>query len=125
MDKVRIKLHLDEWSNFNVEERIRLAKMPCDNPEAMEEYYVHLSSLIKKYRNRIPTSIAKDNEKLIENMSALPQIVADKLSLFQWTISADQWEGLTELQRFALIKLSKAGHESRNFPTALKEFGLI
>ncbi|MHC5830222.1 MAG: nitrate reductase associated protein, partial [Nostoc sp.] len=32
---------------------------------------------------------------------------------------------LTPLQRFALIKLSRAGHENKNFPTAIAEFHLL
>jgi hypothetical protein len=41
------------------------------------------------------------------------------------TISTEQWTGLTTLQRFALLKLCREGHENRNFPIALKEFGLM
>jgi hypothetical protein len=32
---------------------------------------------------------------------------------------------LNELQRFALVKLSHPGHEHRNLPRALAEFGLL
>jgi hypothetical protein len=35
------------------------------------------------------------------------------------------WAELNELQRFALVKLSHPGHEHRNLPRALAEFGLI
>jgi hypothetical protein len=35
------------------------------------------------------------------------------------------WQHLNELQRFALVKLSHPGHEHRNLPAALREFGLI
>jgi hypothetical protein len=35
------------------------------------------------------------------------------------------WQQLNELQRFALVKLSHPGHEHRNLPAALREFGLI
>jgi hypothetical protein len=40
------------------------------------------------------------------------------------TITLSQWQRLTPLQRFALIKLSRPGHEHRNLPLALREFGL-
>lgn len=35
-----------------------------------------------------------------------------------------QWRGLSDLQRFALIKLTRAGHGNDNFYPALVEFGL-
>jgi len=36
----------------------------------------------------------------------------------------EQWRELSILQRFALIKLCRPGHENKNFPIAMKEFGL-
>ena len=44
---------------------------------------------------------------------------------FGLIISKQQWKTLTQLQRFALLKLSRPGHESKNFIRAVKEFGLI
>jgi len=35
-----------------------------------------------------------------------------------------QWKNLNSLQRFALIKLTRGGHENENFIPALREFGL-
>ena len=39
-------------------------------------------------------------------------------------LSDAAWGGLNELQRFALVKLAQSGHEHRNLPLALAEFGL-
>ena len=35
-----------------------------------------------------------------------------------------QWAALTELQRFALFKLTRPGHSNENFIPAMREFGL-
>jgi len=40
-------------------------------------------------------------------------------------LEANRWRQLSELQRFALVKLSHPGHEHRNLPLALAEFGLL
>lgn len=40
-------------------------------------------------------------------------------------LRAEGWAELNELQRFALVKLSHPGHEHRNLPRALAEFGLL
>jgi len=40
-------------------------------------------------------------------------------------LRSDGWMALNELQRFALVKLSHPGHEHRNLPQALAEFGLL
>jgi len=34
------------------------------------------------------------------------------------------WSELNALQRFTLFKLTRPGHRNRNFPLALREFGL-
>ena len=51
--------------------------------------------------------------------------ITEKMNEFGLLISIQQWKTLTHLQRFALLKLSRPGHESKNFPKAMKEFGLI
>jgi hypothetical protein len=40
-------------------------------------------------------------------------------------IRPQAWGELDELQRFALVKLSHPGHEHRNLPRALAEFGML
>jgi hypothetical protein len=35
------------------------------------------------------------------------------------------WAGLTPLQRFTLLKLTRDGHDNENFVPALREFGLL
>jgi hypothetical protein len=59
------------------------------------------------------------------DIKVIPAILQEKAKEFIKEISITQWQSLTCLQRFALIKLSRPGHENRNFPIALKEFGLM
>jgi hypothetical protein len=51
--------------------------------------------------------------------------VQEKANEIEHAIALDQWASLTPLQRFALIKLSRSGHENRNFLPALQEFDLV
>ncbi|MDR9402251.1 MAG: nitrate reductase associated protein, partial [Halothece sp. Uz-M2-17] len=44
---------------------------------------------------------------------------------FNLKINREQWQKLTPLQRFALIKLSRPSHENKNFYPALKEFAIL
>jgi len=125
MDKAGIKLKLAEWSRFNVEERIELAKRPCGNEEEAQRYNHYLAGLIKNHSGNEATELAIDPNPRWADTSRLPDLLQEKLNEFNWHISVQQWADLTELQRFALLKLSKQGHESKNFPKAIKEFGLI
>jgi hypothetical protein len=40
-------------------------------------------------------------------------------------ITLKQWQNLTPLQRFALLKLSHSSHENKNFLPALREFKIL
>jgi hypothetical protein len=40
-------------------------------------------------------------------------------------VTEDVWRGLSELQRYALIKLTRDKHENANFVPALIEFGAV
>ncbi|WP_414520046.1 nitrate reductase associated protein [Synechococcus sp. H55.10] len=39
-------------------------------------------------------------------------------------LTPDFWRSLQDIQRFALVKLSRSHHENKNFLPALQEFGL-
>jgi hypothetical protein len=58
------------------------------------------------------------------NLEEIPELLQEKAKEFNWEITNEQWSGLTNLQRFALTKLYRPGHENKNFPKAMKEFGL-
>ena len=57
--------------------------------------------------------------------SQIPDTVREKAREFQIEISLEQWQKLPPSQRFALIKLSRPGHENLNFYPALKEFHIV
>src|SRR5688572_981761 len=124
MDKAGIKLKLAEWSEFSVEERIELAKKSCSNEEEARQYNNYLTGLIKRYTRNEATVLPIDQHPGWADLNKVPDLLEEKLERFGWFISADQWKALTNLQRFALLKLCKEGHESKNFPKALKEFGI-
>ncbi|MEN9239052.1 MAG: nitrate reductase associated protein [Thermostichus sp. DG_1_6_bins_120] len=54
----------------------------------------------------------------------MPASVQQKAEELGMPISLDFWKNLEDLQRFALIKLSRSNHENKNFLPALQEFGL-
>jgi hypothetical protein len=55
----------------------------------------------------------------------LPALLEASCRQLQLPLPTAAWQQLNELQRFALVKLSHPGHEHRNLPAALQEFGLI
>ena len=125
MDIAGIKLKLSEWKKFGTEERIELALRSCDINEGREQYAAFLEGLIKKYTRRDPTSMEVNKNPAWKELHSIPGILIEKLKEFNWNLSIVQWGFLTNLQRFSLLKLCRPGHENKNFPKAMKEFGLV
>jgi hypothetical protein len=125
MDIAGIKLKLAEWNKFRKEERIELALKPCTTMEEARLYNNYLAGLIKKYAGNEATALAIIQNPEWAELKTVPSILEEKIKKFGPGIGINQWNGLTDLQRFALLKLCKEGHENKNFLKAMKEFGLI
>ena len=125
MDMVGIKLKLFEWKKFSTEERIELALMNCSFNEGSEQYAGYLAGLIKKNTGQDPTIMEVNKTPAWKQLHSIPGTLIEKLKEFNWNLSLVQWGYLTDLQRFALLKLCRPGHENKNFPIAMKEFNLV
>jgi hypothetical protein len=125
MDKAGIKLKLKEWNMFFENERVELSKMPCGRGTEIKEYYEYLAGLIKNHTGNSPTILAVEQQPGWANTDAVPVAISERLKEIGLPFSPQQWKALTQLQRFALVKLSRPGHESKNFEKALIEFGLM
>lgn len=123
LDTCRVKLQLSDWTKFNYDEKDLLAEMPCHTDLEIEIYTDYLNELVWKYTNTTPSLLKNLDPAWI--YAYVPAEVHERTQ--EWNcpvISASQWTRLDVLERFALVKLSRSGHEGRNFPRALAEFGL-
>jgi hypothetical protein len=125
MDTAGIKLTLAEWCKFKSEEREDLAMNQCSNHLEVAQYRLYLQGLVQKYTGRMPSEIPVSKDPEWRNSSEIPVGVLQRVQELQYELTIAQWERLGLLQRFALLKLSRPGHESRNFLKALKEFKII
>ena len=125
MDMVGIKLKLSEWSKFNIDERTELALKGCESAEEKNNYRNFLSTLVFKYTGMEATPLQVESLPRWADLENVNEILQEKAKEFDWNISIDQWKGLTNLQRFVLLKLCRPGHENKNFPKAMKEFKIV
>lgn len=125
MDAAGIKLKLAEWSKFRPEDRIQLALMPAATEEELRSYNLYLSQLVEEYTSNKATALTIDNNPEWADLQSVPFMLAEKAREFNLEITLEQWKALTNLQRFALLKLYKPGHENKNFSKAIKEFNLL
>jgi len=123
LDTCRVKLQLSDWAKFNYQEKDQLAELPCHSPEEVGAYAEYVNGLVWKYTSTVPSLLKNLDPAWVH--THVPAEVREKVQ--EWkcpVISTSQWMQLDLLERFALVKLSRSGHEGRNFPRALAEFGL-
>ncbi|GGH49874.1 hypothetical protein GCM10007423_52170 [Dyadobacter endophyticus] len=123
LDTCRVKVQLADWAKFNYQEKDDLAEHPCHSAAEIEAYAAYVNELVWKYTNTVPSLLKSLDPAWV--YTYVPAEVREKAQ--EWNcpvISANQWIQLDVLERFALVKLSRSGHEGRNFPRAMVEFGL-
>lgn len=124
LDSCGVKLKLSEWAKFNLKDKETLAYLPCYTHTEIENYGIFVKQLVQKYFDYEAGLLSSLNDSW-NNINEVPEEVQQKA--LEWKcpyITIKNWIELDTLQRFALVKLSRSGHEGRNFPVALAEFGL-
>lgn len=124
LDACGIKLRLAEWSRMIPSERKHLAQSPCFTLPQIEQYRKDLTRIILDRTGNQATELPIPANTAWEKMDKIPDSIKEKLQEFSCSVTLTQWQSLSDLQRFALLKLSYPGHENKNFPKALAEFGL-
>ena len=125
LDTIGIKLPLKAWSRFSESERSQLAFDPCETETDISEYKNLVLELAKNHSIEDLGILRILGKPGWNNPDSIPEPLLEKFGQFRQQISISQWRSLTNLQRFALMKLSRPGHESKNFEKALVEFGLF
>jgi hypothetical protein len=124
LDVSGVKLKLNEWAKLGQAERLALAKNPCKTPAEIGAYKEGLSRLVEKTMGARPSMLLDLPDPVWEDAARVPDQVLDQARQLGLDLSPEAWSGLSPLQRFALTKLSRPGHENRNFLPAMREFGL-
>jgi hypothetical protein len=122
LDLVGVKLKLNEWSKFSQAEREYLAALPVGTDAERQAFRNTLVLLTRVACGAIPSLM--DPVVPDWNIREVPDQVADKAVSLGLTVPRESWERLDEMERFALMKLSRPGHEGKNFAPALEEFGV-
>ncbi len=122
LDTCGIKLKLHEWVKLTVADKARLAEQPCYTRAEIAQYRLDLIELVQlRCQHRVSELSAVD--AVWELLDNVPGEVQQKALDYECTpLTVQQWLQLDVLQRFALVKLSRSGHEGKNFPRAIREF---
>ena len=125
LDTCGVKLKLEHWNQFTQSERQNLVDWPCSSNSEAEAYRDKLQTLITEKAGAPAKTLEVPKNPPWQSQSVIPEQVQKKFKEQSVPLSLSQWAGLSELQRFALIKLSRPSHENSNFLPAVKEFSLM
>ena len=124
LDLAGIKLKLQHWSELHEAERAELLAW-ADDPAAIEALRQHLLERSAALSAGQAKDLPRPDAEPWQQATQLPDVLAASCAQLGLELPSAGWGELTELQRFALVKLSHPGHEHRNLPRALAEFGLL
>ena len=124
LDICGVKLKLSQWNHFTPDDRQALVTLPCEAKAEIQTYRKFLHQLIFDRTGAAATDLEIDPAPVWLNVTQVPDNVQQKVQEVEAELSLVQWQKLTSLQRFALIKLSRSSHENSNFLPALQEFDL-
>tara|TARA_R110002124_G_scaffold114535_22_gene269456 strand:+ start:12744 stop:13259 length:516 start_codon:yes stop_codon:yes gene_type:complete len=124
LDLVGIKLTLRQWSRLGAVQRQALLLEPCGDAGEIAGYGAALRGVLERM-GEVAAPVTADIA-LWQDRADVPAIVVSQAQA-KGTIAPTiaQWRRLTPLQRFAIIKLARPGHENENFLPAMVEFGLV
>jgi hypothetical protein len=125
LDTCGVKLKLHQWNVLTQDDRQQLLDRFCESAAETQAYREFLQALILARSGEVASLLEVEADPDWLNASQIPDSVLEKAESVGETVGVQQWEGLKPLQRFALIKLSRSGHENSNFRPALEEFGLV
>lgn len=124
LDTCGVKLKLSHWTQFSATERQALVEKPCSHEE-ITAYREFLQQLVQQHTGVAAGELPIEPHPAWLNNTEIPSDLQAKAKEVGTTITLQQWQYLTPLQRFALIKLSRPSHENKNFIPALQEFHLL
>ena len=125
LDSCGVKLKLHEWAKFSLADKELLATLPCFQADEIQRYENFVRKLVKNYFGYEASTLTFIDDNW-NNISQVPKEIHQKSKEWECpAVSLKDWINLNTLQRFALVKLSRSGHEGKNFPVALREFGVI
>lgn len=125
LDRCGIKLSLRQWSRFTRADRQDLLDAPCASNAEAEVYRQTLVELVERRAGEAAKPLPEPPSGAWDVADATPPVVAAHAHAKGLRPPSDgEWAGLSVLQRFVLVKLTRDNHDNVNFAPAMREFGL-
>jgi hypothetical protein len=125
LDLCGVKLQLSQWQMLSQEEQRILADLPFELNDQLVPFREMVKQIVLKNSGTPVSVLPLEPNPPWENKTVIPTRLQERAIELGCALNLEQWAALTPLQRFALVKLVRPGHENRNLLLALQEFGLV
>ena len=120
LDLIGLKLKLSHWLAMEQAQRQDIVDW-SDDSVSLTRLRHHLQNLTRS----MTEGMAKDLPVVLNEPWQRPDVLPDQLRVAAISRCVDltvaQWAGLCELERFALCKLARPGHDHHNLDAAFSE----
>jgi|RhiMetdeSRZDD1v2_1073273.scaffolds.fasta_scaffold13123_8 hypothetical protein len=125
LDLCGVKLQVSQWQTLSQSEQDVLADLPFASSEQLVRFRQTVKKTVFESSGVPATDLRVETNPPWDDRTRIPARLQERALESGCELKLKQWAALTSLQRFALIKLVRPGHENRNFLPALREFGLL
>lgn len=126
LDRCGVKLSLRQWSKMGMSNRASLLARRCDAGTEIEAYRIAVVHLATTHCPEAIKWLPLDPEPAWANPSRVPDDVIRQAADSGVAPPSPQcWSKLSNLQRFALLKLARSDHDNHNFVPAMHEMRII
>jgi hypothetical protein len=123
LDLVGVKLTLRQWSRFDHRAREQLVRMSCDTSDEVAAYRIFLILIIESFADAPAKTMKVETHPEWSRVDRVPErVVSQAIERGLDPPNLTLWSSWSSLQRFALFKLTRPGHDNDNFEPALREF---
>ncbi|MBM5790837.1 MAG: nitrate reductase [Cyanobacteria bacterium M_surface_10_m1_298] len=120
LDLIGLKLKLSHWLAMSQPEREEIVLWP-DDPPSLRTLRAHLQTLTAAMAEGEAKPLPAALSEPWQQTDALPPDVERAAAQRGISLSVTQWARLAELERFALCKLARPGHDHHNLEAAFSE----
>lgn len=120
LDLCGVKLKLNHWLQLSQDQRQALVDW-SDAVDALEQFRQHLRDCTRSMADGMAMDLLPVSGAPWQQLTELPAAVQKAATARGVLLTLEQWAQLSELDRFALYKLARPGHDHHNLEAAFSE----
>lgn len=122
LDRVGIKIGLEQWQALGPGERLAVCHLPDEFPEERDALRLFINEAVRRARGEEPRALAEAQRALADPPRELPASLAERARAAGVKLDQAVWDRLDADERYALIKLGAGAEPSHSLAAALAEF---